>query len=124
MKYTKMSEAEREIMEFIWDADDCVSSNDVMAGVSDHKGWKLTTTLTFLTRLTEKSMIVCEKKGKTNQYRPAVAREEFTQSEALSFLNSTYNGSVKSFVSALYDSEGITREEIDKLRDWVDSLED
>ena len=61
MKYN-LSEAEYEIMKFIWEQGDNISFNDIME-YTQKKGhtWKKQTVQTFLTRLIDKGVLKAEK---------------------------------------------------------------
>ncbi|MEA1962031.1 MAG: BlaI/MecI/CopY family transcriptional regulator [Bacillota bacterium] len=63
-------------------------------------------------------IISSSKKGKVNQYIPLISENEYKQFETYSFLNTVHKGSVKSFIAALYEGDGMTGEEIKELKKW------
>ncbi len=117
-KIQKMSDSEMEVMREVWAAGGPVTSAQLLEKFGADKGWKPTTVLTFLARLVEKGILEKERQGKANRYIPAVSESEYKNFEARSFLNEVYNGSVKSFVTALFDGNDISREEIEELKKW------
>jgi predicted transcriptional regulator len=123
IKISKMSEAEKNIMRIIWEVDTPITSNDVMTAFEKEKQWKITTILTFLTRLVEKGIISYEKKGKTNFYSANITAEQYSQFEAREYLDASYNGSIKSFMAALYHSENISKDDVEQLRQWLNEQE-
>lgn len=118
-KVQKISEAEMEVMQVIWRYDDGVTSAEILQQLNKEKSWKPTTVFTFLSRLVEKGVLKAEKRGKSNQYIPLMSENEYRCFEAKSFLNTTYKGSIKSFIAALYEGESISKEEIEELKNWL-----
>ncbi|MDD3308319.1 MAG: BlaI/MecI/CopY family transcriptional regulator [Acetobacterium sp.] len=117
-KIQKISESEREVMQVIWDSGQPLSSADILQAFQEKKNWKPTTVLTFLARLAEKGIITASKNGKTNQYSPLISENEYKQFETRLFLNTIHKGSVKSFMTALYEANDIKSEEIEELKKW------
>ncbi|MEN6327896.1 MAG: BlaI/MecI/CopY family transcriptional regulator [Syntrophomonas sp.] len=117
-KIQKISESEREVMQVIWDSWQPLSSAEILQAFKEKKNWKPTTVLTFLARLAEKGIITASKSGKTNQYTPLISENEYKQFETRSFLNTVHKGSVKSFMTALYEADDIKSEETEELKKW------
>jgi len=118
-KFQKMSESEQEIMRFIWAAGDSVSSAAILEDLKTiNKDWKPNTVLTFLARLIEKGILTSVRHGRTNEYIPLVTESEYKQFETRSFLNAVHDGSVKNLITALYERNDLTADEIEDLRKW------
>lgn len=118
-KIQRMSDAEKEVMQIIWAAGGSISSAWLLDELkSRNKDWKPNTVLTFLARLIEKGILTAQKHGRANEYIPLVSEKEYKQSEARSFLDSVYDGSVKKFISALYEGDDLTTDEINDLKKW------
>lgn len=115
-----LSEAEREIMDYIWLCGSAVSAAELVAAFADSHGWKIQTVSTFLARLAEKGALIREKRGGQNRYSPAVSREAYQSGRARRFLEEEYGGSVRKLVAALYSSQGLSKGEIDELREWLE----
>lgn len=107
----------------IWAAGTPVTANDIMNSPKKEKQWKITTVLTFLSRLVEKGILSSVKKGKTNFYSANISPEDYSKYEAKSILDESYNGSIKSFMKALYHGEGITKNDLNELKKWLDEQE-
>ncbi|NLK51129.1 MAG: BlaI/MecI/CopY family transcriptional regulator [Syntrophomonadaceae bacterium] len=114
----KISESEMEVMQVIWGFEKTLTSAEILQALNQKKDWKPTTVFTFLARLAEKGIITSSKKGKVNQYIPLISESDYRQFETYSFLNTVHKGSVKSFISALYEGDGIKKEEIEELKKW------
>ncbi|MCI8601197.1 MAG: BlaI/MecI/CopY family transcriptional regulator [Oscillospiraceae bacterium] len=116
----KISDAELEVMEAVWQLPDPCTSAQLQTALSK-KNWKQTTLLTFLTRLTEKGLLTTKKQGKQNLYSPALSREGYLARETRSFLAGLHGGSLRSFIAALNAGEKLQEEELDELRSWLES---
>ncbi len=118
----KLSETEYEIMEVLWKAKAPMSAAQLSAYFSEHYGkeWKATTQATFLSRLTQKGMIVSERKGRVPYYRPIKSQKEYEQDGAQGILDSLYDGSIRNFFAALYGGGRMSEEERDSLKEWLD----
>jgi len=119
--FQKLSETEAELMQTIWACGRPVTSGELLQIFETQKGkvWKGQTIATFLARLVEKGLLsVVGQQGRTNIYAPCMSPEEYRRREAKSLLETLYEGSVKNFLSALYDGEKLTKNEIVELKRW------
>jgi len=115
----KMSDSEKEVMRFVWAAGGSVSSARLLDDLKAiNKAWKPNTVLTFLARLVEKGILTAVRHGRSNEYIPLITENEYIQFETRSFLDSVHEGSVKSFITALYEGNDLTSEEITELKEW------
>lgn len=123
-KLQKMSDAEREVMQFVWAAGRSVSSAKLLDDLKTiNREWKPNTVLTFLARLIEKGLLTSVRHGRSNEYIPLITESEYKQFETRTFLNSVHDGSVKSFITALYEGNDLTAEEIAELKQWFSQKE-
>ena len=113
--------SELEIMMAIWEAGKPVSRLEIEEKISE-KNWQAPTVLKFLSRLTEKGFLKCEKPegGKTNLYTPLVSEEEYLEFESNSVLGKFCGRSVKSLVANLYENNTINDSELDELQKFID----
>lgn len=116
MEY-KLSDAEQLIMEQFWLHG--ALRTDQLAPLVAEKGWKPTTLLTFLKRLSDKGMLTAEKQGKSNLYRPLVGQNEYLGIKGQVILEEMYGGSVTHFVAALAGTQGLSAADISELRNWL-----
>lgn len=117
----KISDTELDIMMLVWEAGKAVTADDILAEVEENR-WKKTSVLTFLSRLTDKGYLRCEKDGKRNSYEPLISYQEFTKAESKNVLEKMYQNSLKNFVAALYDGDGLGKKDIAELKEYLDSL--
>ncbi|MDO5602317.1 MAG: BlaI/MecI/CopY family transcriptional regulator [Oscillospiraceae bacterium] len=117
----RLSETEQLIMEKVWEKGTPVTAAELLQEMSAEKSWKMTTMLTFLSRLCDKSFLKAEKRGKTNWYTAAVSKKSYRMGAAKELLNGLYGGSVKGLVASLTENEGLTGEDIESLRRWLET---
>lgn len=124
MKIHRMSDAESEVMQLIWDAGGSVSSSKLLDDLKTlGKEWKPSTMLTFLARLIEKGILTSVRHGRANEYIPLITEAEYKQYETRSFLNTVHDGSVKNFIAALYEGNDLTASEVKELQEWFSQRE-
>jgi len=118
--FQKLSETEMEVMQVIWESGHPVTSGELLDIFARNKGkeWKGQTIATFLARLVEKGVLTSIKQGRANIYKPRMSPEEYRRQEAKSLLETLYEGSVKNFLTTLYDGKELTKDEITELRRW------
>ena len=97
------------------------STEYATVGPLQQKGWKPTTLLTFLARMAAKGALKVEKRGKQNVYTACVSSEQYRAAEAQELLTKLYSGNVKSMVAALYDGNALSGDQLNELRDWLES---
>lgn len=115
----KMSDTELEIMKLIWSLDHPVTAQELQKLLAE-KQWKITTLLTFLTRLCEKGYLSSTKEGRSNHYAAVMSKEEYQQQETSEFVSQVHSGSMKSLFAALYKSKELTKADLDELSQWLE----
>jgi len=115
----RLPDSELEVMQVIWDCTPPVSRSAIEAKLQDTHPMALTTLLTLLPRLSEKGFLIAEKAGRSKCYTPTVSRQDYLASQSRSFFQKLCGGSMSTFAAALCDS-GLTREELDELRELLD----
>ncbi|MCD7847449.1 MAG: BlaI/MecI/CopY family transcriptional regulator [Oscillospiraceae bacterium] len=113
-----LSEAEREIMQVMWETGEPVTVSQLLSEFENSKGWKPQTLNTFLTRLVAKGYLESRKRGNANVYSTLISRTEFESQEASEFVEKNYGGSAKRLIAALVDSGTVSDEELAELKQW------
>lgn len=115
----KLSDTEMELMEVIWECTPPVTSTELLALFAQRgREWKAQTISTFLSRLVDKGALTATRDGRTNKYTPRISPEDYKLMEAQHVLDGLYQGSVKNLISALYDGEKLSDEDIAELKQW------
>lgn len=113
----RLPESELEIMMIIWKHDRPVNRMEIEEYLK--KNVAAPTILSFLNRLEAKSFVSVEKRGKVNWYTPLIKEEEYLQRESRNILQKMYRNSLKNFVTALYDGDGLSEQELEELQAFI-----
>lgn len=103
-QFQSLSESEMEIMRVIWDTGAPITAAQLLE-LFAHKGWKIQTVSTFLTRLVEKGVLTVERRGRSNFYTPAVTEQGYHKLEARRLVDEHYHGDLLGFLAAFYGGE-------------------
>lgn len=112
----KISDSELEIMKTLWEAGDALTITDIRTDLQTRKGWEATTIKTLVGRLVNKGAVLQEKR-KVFYYSPLVTEEEYSRWATKDLVSKLYGGSAKHLVAALVNSDGLSKEDIDELRE-------
>lgn len=116
----KLSESEMEVMQVIWKSTPPVTSKELLELFAESgKEWKAQTISTFLSRLVDKGALSSVRDGRTNRYTPKISSEEYKLMETKGMLDGLYQGSVKNLLSALYDGDKLSNQDIAELKKWL-----
>ena len=114
----RLPESELEVMMSIWKYNRPVNRLEIEERLK--KDVAAPTILSFLNRLEAKGFVSVEKIGKINWYTPLVKEEEYLQKESRNILQKMYQNSLKNFVTALYDGDGLTPQDLEELRAFIE----
>ncbi|MBD5493841.1 MAG: BlaI/MecI/CopY family transcriptional regulator [Lachnospiraceae bacterium] len=114
----RLPESELEIMMIIWEYKRPVNRMEIEERLK--KDIAAPTILSFLNRLEAKGFVSVEKIGKINWYTPLIKEEEYLQKESRNILQKMYQNSLKNFVTALYDGDGLTSQEMEELKAFIE----
>lgn len=116
----KLSETEMELMVVIWSCAPPVTSTELLdIFAKKGKAWKAQTMSTFLSRLVDKGALTVTRRGRTNDYEPLLKPEDYKLQETQHVLDGLYQGSVKNLVSAMYDGDKLSDDDISELKKWL-----
>lgn len=85
--------------------------------------WKPTTVKTLLSRLVKKGAVLVDSGQREYQYSPAFTEQQCVRGESRTFLGKVYSGSLVPLVAGFLEDERLSREEIQQLRELLDSAE-
>ncbi|APO44730.1 BlaI/MecI/CopY family transcriptional regulator [Paenibacillus sp. FSL H8-0280] len=116
----KLSETEMELMVVIWSCAPPVTSTELLDIFAEKgKAWKAQTMSTFLSRLVDKGALTVTRRGRTNDYVPLLQPEDYKLQETQHVIDGLYQGSVKNLVSAMYDGDKLSDDDISELKKWL-----
>ncbi len=119
MRMKRLPDAELAVMQILWQKDGEVTAAEVQVALEGEYGWKLTSVLTFLSRLTEKGFALCRKEGKTNHYRACVSEAEYQKTESVRFVQRLFAGSVKDLVASLAEAGSMSAADVAELQAFL-----
>lgn len=111
---TSLTPAEWHLMECLWEKSPR-TGREATEYLQEKVGWKRSTTLTMLRRMTEKGIVSCDETTGVKTYAPQMRRQDAVVRETNDFLNRVYQGSVGLMLSAVTKKQNLTRDEIDHL---------
>jgi BlaI family penicillinase repressor len=109
----RLTKAEEEIMQLIWDLDRCTVSQviDLMPEPKPPHS-----SISSIVRILERKGFVDHKAyGRTYEYFPIVTKEEYSKKSVRKLLNDYFEGSVNSLVSFLVKEEKMDKEELIRI---------
>ena len=114
-----LTKAEEEVMHIIWQLDRCLV-RDVIDKLGDPD--MPHSTISSVVRILEKKGFVDHKAyGKTHEYFPIIAKEEYAQHGVKSLVEKYFSGSPKKLVSFLVQSEDMNLKELNDLMKTLDN---
>lgn len=116
----RLPDSELEIMIVLWKTGHPMTSIEISDQLQNGKKWKITSVLTFLSRLAEKNFVSIEKSGRTNLYSALIKEQDYLQQESKTILEKLYGNSLTAFVSSLFDGSSVGENDLDELRRYLD----
>lgn len=118
----KLTKAEEEIMQIIWKLGRCLV-RDIIEHLGDpdipHS------TVSSVVRILEKKGFVNHKAyGRTYEYFPTIAKEDYSKEEISGFLTKYFKGSAKRLVSFLVKEKDLSVKELAELMKDLDAAEE
>ena len=111
----KISDAELEVMKLLWQAEDALPVTEIRERLQRARGWEATTVKTLVSRLVSKGAVRQEKRN-VYYYSPLISEREYNAWATDSLIRRLYNGSARELMAALVRSEGLTKADVEELR--------
>ncbi len=116
-----VTDTELEIMNILWENKEC-NLNYIIENLSDNTSKNKNTIKTFIHRLMLKGSVESKKiNSKEAVYIPKIDKEKFLNSQNENFLNKLYNGSANKLLLNFIENKKISKEELKKLIDILES---
>ena len=112
----KISDSELEVMRVLWRAGDALPVTEIRETLQKSRGWEATTVKTLISRLVAKGVLRQEKR-QVYYYSPLITEAEYNDWATHDLISRVYHGSARDLVAALVRSDGLSRADIDELRD-------
>lgn len=118
-KVPKISEAEWEVMNVLWKKSP-LTANEVIHYLQEKTDWKPKTIRTLLDRLVKKKVVGVNKDKRIYTFYPLVYQDECQLSEARSFIDRIYGGTLKPMLVQFIEEDSLSEEEIKELRSLLE----
>ncbi len=119
----KLTPVEWEIMDAIWKIGTSPSVRDVLERAYPDGEKAYTTVQTIMNTLVKKGMLKSRKIGLVNFYTPVMSRNDIVKTEMKNMVSRVFNGSVPALANYLIDSEDLSLEEIQKIKELLNKRE-
>ncbi|MBN1893907.1 BlaI/MecI/CopY family transcriptional regulator [bacterium] len=119
----KLSPAEWEIMEAVWDLEGSPSVRDVVNRAYPKGEKAYTTVQTVMNTIEKKGFLKRKKIGLVNFYTPTRSRGDMVRKELTTLVSRIFNGSVPAMANFLLNSENLNMEEIESIKALLASKE-
>ena len=118
----KLPDTELKIMKCIWNTGyKTVISKDVADEIEKTYGWKHTTTIILLARLTKTGFLISQRIGRHVHYTVLIKEREYLKIEGKRVFRGLHNNPLSELISKLHDGEEITEEKIIEIGSWIKS---
>lgn len=115
-----LSEAQREIMEIIWDAGEA-SAREVREVLLQSRDVAKNTVRTLLERMEQKGWLVHRELGRTFLYSAAKPREATVGQQVMAMIDQVCGGSPEALMTALLQYRGLNAAELKRIRKMLDT---
>ncbi len=121
-KPIKPTEKEMEILQILWEKG-AVSVKEVHEALGGDSCNGYTTILKFMQIMFEKGLVTRQKSGKLHLYKAVTSLETTRQQLVGKMIDTVFKGSAAQLVMSAIGHKKSSREEIDRIREYLDSLE-
>ena len=117
-----LGQLELEILKIIWQQPPC-TVQEVAEVMAQRRGYARTTVLTVIQRLHAKKFLKRRKQKGLYRYYPTTGRRRVISGLVGHFIDTVLDGSAQPFVAYLSDSQKLTADEIETLREIACKLD-
>ena len=108
----RITDAELEVMEALWAADQPLTAAEVAERIDATRGWSFATVKTMVSRLAAKGALKHREDGRRFLYSPAIRREAFVGHESRRFVDKLFGGRLSPLVARLAEEDALDDEDI------------
>ena len=119
-----LSKTEYRIMEYFWSTGGKYTFGELMKYFNEEedKNWKKQTLSTFLLRLVKKGVLYANHQEAKVTYYPALSSEEYYQQYTSQIIQTSFHGSLTSFISAFTGNKKLSASDKEELMDFLKGL--
>lgn len=114
----ELTEAEWAIIKAIWDAEPCTAPV-IQEKLFKQTAWTYSTVRTLMDRMVGKGLLAADKERNVTLYRSAVTKAQAQRGELLYALKHAFNGALAPMVQCLLETNDVSRDELDQLKQLI-----
>jgi len=122
-KQVKLTPAEWEVMEAVWELGGSPSVRDVLEHAFSKGEKAYTTVQTIMNTLERKRMLQRRKIGLVNFYKPSRSRDDVIKAEMSSMASRIFDGSIPALANYLISLENLDLDEIQQIKELLNQKE-
>ena len=119
METPKIFESEYRFCLILWEHEP-INSTRLVELCKENWGWSKATTYTVIRRLSERGVVKNENAVVTS----LVSKEEAQKSRLDELVEETFEGAMPAFIAAFSKSKRLSKDEVEQLRQLIDSYEE
>lgn len=112
-KSINLSDSEWKLMNRLWQKP--MTIMELTGALKDETGWGKNTVITMLSRLENKGAVRCVQESRAKRYFPVLEQKDAARMETENFLGKVYGGSLGLMMSAMVESQGLSKDDIAEL---------
>lgn len=121
MNKIKLTEAEWRIMTALWK--EKMTITQLTAYFKDDTGWSKNVIINFLKKMKAKNAVDYIQEPNVKVFYPLITHEEASLTEAQSFLDKIFKGSIGMLVNSLVDNNALSDDDISELKEIINRAE-
>ena len=118
----RVSDAEWEVLDVLWTRGE-VSASQITTTLKPKTNWSLGAVRSFLTRLINKGIVELLDDEPIYRYRSIYDRETLIRQESTGFFEKFFGGSLPAVVAYYLKNEGVSHEELGRLKKMLKDYE-
>lgn len=118
-----LTEAQREIMEIVWDRGD-VTVTEIRDALAAKRNVARNTVQTMVVRLEERGWLKHREQGRTFIYSAAKPKSKSLGARVAQMVDRLFAGSPEEMVTALIEYRGLSDDESRRIREMIDQAEE
>lgn len=119
MEIPKIFESEYRFCLILWD-NEPINSTKLVQLAKEQLGWSKATTYTVIRRLSERGVL----KNENTIVSTLISKAEAQNSRLEEMVEETFEGSMPAFIAAFSKSKKLTRQEVQQLKELIESYEE
>lgn len=118
----RISDAELDLMEVLWAAEEPLTSADIVDRLEGQRDWSSATVKTMLSRLVAKGAITHKEDGRRFLYSSAIERDAYVGRESRRFVEKLLGGRLSPMVAYLAEADALDEKDIAEIEALLKEL--